>query len=77
MMPFVTGMGCTHTALTGAFAAIGDDTGVAATAILGVAGEIAAEKSAGPGSLQMNLLDALYLLDEETLTRRLKLTVNA
>ncbi|WP_105056191.1 hydroxyethylthiazole kinase [Aliivibrio sifiae] len=77
MMPFVTGMGCSHTALTGAFAAIGDETGVAATAILGVAGEIAAEKSAGPGSLQMNLLDALYQLDEETLVRRLKLTVNA
>nr|WP_155651747.1 hydroxyethylthiazole kinase [Aliivibrio fischeri] len=77
MMPFVTGMGCTHTALTGAFAAIGDESGVVATAVLGVAGEIAAEQSAGPGSLQMNLLDTLYQLDEETLTRRLKLTVNA
>ncbi|MUJ20224.1 hydroxyethylthiazole kinase [Aliivibrio fischeri] len=77
MMPFVTGMGCTHTALTGAFAAIGDESGVVATAVLGVAGEIAAEQSVGPGSLQMNLLDTLYQLDEETLTRRLKLTVNA
>ena len=77
MMPFVTGMGCTHTALVGAFAAIGEDSGVAATAILGIAGEIAAEQSAGPGSLQVNLLDALYQLDEETVIRRLKLTVNA
>lgn len=76
MMPFVTGMGCTHSALTGAFAAIGDHSGVAATAILGVAGEIAAEQSAGPGSLQMNLLDVLYQLDEEALTTRLKLSVN-
>lgn len=73
MMPFVTGMGCSHSALTGAFAAIGEITGVAATAILGVAGEIAAEKSAGPGSLQMNLLDVLYQLDAETLLARLKL----
>ncbi|OBT09506.1 hydroxyethylthiazole kinase [Vibrio sp. UCD-FRSSP16_10] len=74
MMPYVTGMGCSHTAITGAFAAIGEVTGVAATAILGVAGEIAAEKSAGPGSLQMNLLDTLYQLDADTVLARLKLT---
>ncbi|MEZ9924664.1 hydroxyethylthiazole kinase [Vibrio breoganii] len=73
MMPYVTGMGCSHTAITGAFAAVGEVTGLAATAILGVAGEIAAEKSAGPGSLQMNLLDTLYLLDVETVLARLKL----
>lgn len=73
MMPYVTGMGCTHSALTGAFAAVGDSTGAAATAVLGVAGEIAAEKSAGPGSLQINLLDALYQLDEATLLQRLKI----
>ncbi len=48
--------------------------GLAATAILGVAGEIAAEQSKGPGSLQLNLLDALYQLDEETLIQRLKLS---
>ncbi|WP_261818156.1 hydroxyethylthiazole kinase [Vibrio gallicus] len=74
MMPFVTGMGCSHTAITGAFAAIGDLSGMAATAILGVAGEIAAEKSAGPGSLQMNLLDTLYQLDEQMLRQRLKIS---
>ncbi|MEZ8586581.1 hydroxyethylthiazole kinase [Vibrio cyclitrophicus] len=73
MMPFVTGMGCTLTALTGAFAAVGDDSGLAAAAILGVVGEIAAENSRGPGSLQMNLLDELYQLDEETLIQRLKI----
>ncbi|PKF61008.1 hydroxyethylthiazole kinase [Psychromonas sp. psych-6C06] len=74
MMPYVTGMGCTHSALTGAFAAIGEVSGVAATAILGVAGEIAAENSAGPGSLQLNLLDSLYQLDAKTVIERLKLT---
>jgi hydroxyethylthiazole kinase len=73
MMPYVTGMGCTHSALTGAFAAVGDSTGVVATAVLGVVGEIAAEKSTGPGSLQMNLLDTLYQLDEETLLQRLSI----
>ncbi len=73
MMPYVTGMGCTLSALTGAFAAVGDDTGLAAAAVLGVVGEIAAEKSRGPGSLQMNLLDELYQLDSNVLTKRLKL----
>ena len=74
MMPYVTGMGCTLSALTGAFAAVGEETGLAAAAVFGVAGEIAAEQSKGPGSLQINVLDALYLLDEETLIQRLKMS---
>ena len=76
MMPNITGMGCSLSALTGAFAAVGEKTGLAAAAILGVAGEIAAEQSAGPGSLQMNLLDVLYLLDETAINKRLTITVN-
>ena len=74
MMPYVTGMGCTLSALTGAFAAVGDKSGLAAAAVLGVAGEITAEQSQGPGSLQLNILDALYRLDEETLAQRIKIT---
>ncbi|MDK9760003.1 hydroxyethylthiazole kinase, partial [Vibrio sp. D173a] len=54
--------------------AVGDKSGLAAAAVLGVAGEIAAEQSQGPGSLQLNILDALYQLDDETLIARLKLT---
>ncbi|WP_194436971.1 hydroxyethylthiazole kinase [Vibrio fluminensis] len=76
IMPYVTGMGCTLTALTGAFAAIGDTTGLAAAAVLGVAGEIAAEQATGPGSLQVTLLDTLYQLDEARLVARLKLQVS-
>ncbi|WP_162063750.1 hydroxyethylthiazole kinase [Vibrio taketomensis] len=76
MMPYVTGMGCSLTALTGAFAAIGEDTGLAAAAIFGVAGEIAAERAQGPGSLQVALLDTLYQLDEATLRQRLKLHIH-
>jgi hydroxyethylthiazole kinase len=75
MMPYVTGMGCTLTALTGAFAAVGDESGLAAAAVLGVAGEIAAEQARGPGSLQLALLDELYQLEEQTLASRLKLKV--
>lgn len=74
MMARVTGLGCTASALVGACLAVadGDPLGatVAAIAGLGVAGEIAAAGAAGPGSLQLRLLDALYALDEETLRRR-------
>lgn len=72
MMPLVTGMGCTHTAITAAFAAVGDLSGLAATAIMGVAGEMAAEKSVGPGSLQMNILDALYQITPQELAEKVK-----
>lgn len=73
MMPFVTGMGCSLSAVTGAFAAIGETTGLAAAAIFAIAGEIAAEQSKGPGSLQMKLLDALYQLSDEEVLRRLNI----
>ncbi|TKB56004.1 hydroxyethylthiazole kinase [Ferrimonas aestuarii] len=75
LMPFVTGMGCSHTAITGAFAAIGETTGLAATAVMGVAGQEASSHAAGPGSLQVNLLDELYQLTPEQLELRLKLSV--
>ncbi|PSV44439.1 hydroxyethylthiazole kinase [Photobacterium indicum] len=75
MMPYVTGMGCSHTALTGAFAAIGEPTGLAATAVLGIAGEIAARDAAGPGSLQVNLLDTLYHLDEAVLREYIRINL--
>ena len=76
LMPKVTGLGCTATALCGAFAAVEPDplrATVAAMAVMGIAGEIAAEKAAGPGSLQVNFLDALHNLDGNEIERRLKL----
>ena len=64
LMPKVTGMGCTHTALTGAFSAIDfDNAGLCASGVLGVAGELAEKQSQGPGSMQMNVLDQLHLLN--------------
>ncbi|WP_028578731.1 hydroxyethylthiazole kinase [Desulfogranum japonicum] len=69
MMPRVTGLGCTSTALAGAFAAVQKDSFQAAVdtaAVMNVAGELAARQSPGPGSLQMHFLDALYTLDEAT-----------
>ncbi|WP_239996531.1 hydroxyethylthiazole kinase [Photobacterium phosphoreum] len=77
MMPYVTGMGCSLTALTGAFASIGETSGLAATAIYAIAGEIAAEQSAGPASLQLNIIDSLYQLNEDQIRQRLNIAVVA
>lgn len=67
LMPKVTGMGCTATALTGAFAAVNSDALNAAAhamAVMGIAGELATDKSSGPGSLQLQFIDMLYQLSE-------------
>jgi hydroxyethylthiazole kinase len=73
LMPYVTGMGCSLSALTGAFAGVGETTGLAAAAVFAIAGEIAAESSPGPGSLQVHLLDTLYHLDADTIRSRIHL----
>ena len=77
LMTRVTGLGCSATAVIGAFLAVESDAlaaTVAALAVFGVAGEISAEKARGPGSLQVELLDALYALDAATLTARARVT---
>lgn len=66
LMPMVTGLGCTATALIGAFLATDADpfeATVAALATLGAAGKLAGERVDGPGSLQTALLDDLFRLD--------------
>jgi hydroxyethylthiazole kinase len=76
LMTRVTGLGCTATALVGAAVAVDKDRLAAVAAglsFLAIAGEIAAEKSPGPGSLQFQLLDALHLLDAPTIQHRLKI----
>jgi hydroxyethylthiazole kinase len=76
MMPRVTGLGCTATALTGAFAAVNPsrlDAAAHAMAVMGIAGEMAAAQSPGPGTFQVRFLDALYGLQESDIRSRLKL----
>ncbi|WP_077038027.1 hydroxyethylthiazole kinase [Pelomonas sp. KK5] len=82
-MTKVTGVGCSASALVGAFAAVQPDrwrATLAAMAVLGVVGELAAERvqaaGAGVGRLQIELLDGLQLLDEASFTSRLKLVVH-
>ncbi len=77
MMTRVTGLGCTATALIGACLAVEADPLTAAAhglAILGVAGEIAVARARGPGSLQMEILDALYRLDADMLRAMARLS---
>ena len=76
MMPRVTGLGCTASALVGAFAAVNPSPFRAAAhamAVMGIAGEMAAEGAPGPGTLQVRFLDALYTLSEKDIVDRLKL----
>lgn len=81
-MTRITGVGCSATALIGAFCAVQPDAWratVSAMALLGVVGEVAAQKTMargmGVGCMQMALLDELQLLDQETFEQRLKLEV--
>jgi len=79
-MTKITGVGCSSTALIGAFCAVQPDAWratVSAMALMGVVGEIAAEKAVvrkqGVGSMQVLMLDELQLLDQATFTSRLKM----
>lgn len=75
LMARVTAMGCAGSALVAACLAVEPDAfgaTAAALIIIGVAGELAAEKAAGPGSLAVAIIDALYNLDGPTLIARAK-----
>jgi hydroxyethylthiazole kinase len=83
-MTRVTGVGCSATAMIGAFAAIQPDpwrATAAAMAYLGVVGEWAAERvlaaGGGAGSYQVALVDGLQLLDAEGFLSRLRLTLRS
>ena len=82
-MTKITGVGCSASAIVGAFTAVQSDpwrAALAAMAVLGVVGELAAERTqaagAGVGRMQIELLDGLQLLDEAGFRSRLKLQVH-
>ena len=77
LMTKVTGLGCSSTAVIGAFIAVIDDKHEAvsaAMALFGICGELAALQSRGPGSLQSNILDKLYNITEKEFTGTLKIS---
>lgn len=70
LMAKVTGVGCALSALIAACCAVEPDTMAAtahALAILGVAGEQAGARAAGPASFRTSLIDALYTMERSTL----------
>ena len=77
LMGRVTAMGCAGTAVVAAALAVEPDALAAVAAALllfGVAGEVAATRARGPGSFAMEIVDALYGLDQETLRKRGRVT---
>jgi hydroxyethylthiazole kinase len=77
LMTKVTGLGCTATAIIGAFIAVTENVAEAAAAaisLLNIAGEIVAKNVEGPGSLQMHLLDKLYNLTQKEFDQHIKLS---
>jgi hydroxyethylthiazole kinase len=76
LMSKVTAMGCAGSAVLAACLAVEADALRAATAglaIIGVAGELAAERSSGPGSFAVAIIDALHGLDAATLIARARI----
>ncbi len=73
LMGHVSGTGCMASAVCGAFAAVCDDVFVSAAAamiMLGIAGELAAEKSAGPGSFKQAFMDSVYNISRQQILER-------
>lgn len=76
MMTQVTGLGCSSTALIGAFLGLGKvpfEEAIAGVATLSLAGELAHNLATGPGSLQLHLYDSLYNLTPESIKKHLKI----
>lgn len=83
-MTLVTGVGCSASALVGAFCAVQPDAWRAtasAMALMGVCGEWAVQRTraagGGVGRLQSELIDALQLIERPQFLQRLHLYVHA
>jgi hydroxyethylthiazole kinase len=77
LMTRVTATGCALSAVVGAFAALTPDFFAATAAALetyAIAGEIAAETSAGPGSFRVAFLDGLARIDGDDIFARSRVT---
>jgi hydroxyethylthiazole kinase len=80
LMGRITGSGCMASAIIGAFLAVEPDPFLAATEAsiaFAIGGEIAAAKSAGPGTFRQQLMDALDGLDRATIRARAKASVRS
>ncbi|WP_425040693.1 hydroxyethylthiazole kinase [Primorskyibacter sp. S187A] len=71
LMPQITALGCSQTALMGAYAAAGPafDAALGALAHFKAAGNVAASQATGPGSFQVHFLDALASVGPDDLAQ--------
>ena len=71
----ITGTGCMVGALTAAYLAQKDPftAAVLGTSVMGIAGELAERSSKGPGSFQIELLDAVAGMRQEVLEAKLRI----
>ena len=83
-MTRITGVGCSATALVGAFCVVQPDAWRATTsamALMALAGEVAADDAQragrGVGTMGAGMLDALQLLDRATFDQRLRMETGA
>jgi hydroxyethylthiazole kinase len=78
MMGRIVGTGCMAGSVIGCFAAVEKDRAKAAAyalAAYGVAGELAAKKSKGPGTFKEQFYDEIYNLNEKKLKKGIKIEV--
>ncbi|HEX2914003.1 MAG TPA: hydroxyethylthiazole kinase [Chloroflexia bacterium] len=75
-LPGISGSGCTLGGICAGFLAVAEPLTAAVSGLVcyGVAAEIASEKSSGPGSLKVNIFDALYNLTPEAVLERARVT---
>jgi len=72
LLATITGSGCMATSLIGAFLAVAPDpleAAVGGLVAMGLAGEMAAPRSGGPGTFRSHLLDAVAALDEAAMSQ--------
>lgn len=75
LMGKITGMGCSATAITGAFLAVNQNTFqgcVHAALVMGIVGEMAADMAHGPGSFKSLFLDTLYAISLSKIEERIR-----
>jgi hydroxyethylthiazole kinase len=78
LMPLSTALGCSLSAITAAFAAVRPprEAAIAALAVFGAAGSVAAQNCRGPGHLPAEICDALHRMDRVTLASHARLSGN-
>ena len=78
LMASVVGTGCMAASVIGTFAAVEKDLATASACGLAcyeIAAEMAAEKTNAPGSFKTRLYDEIYLLQKESVEKRMKIEI--